>query len=86
MNKSYNDYMASFAIIPKEEKKKEIIKKLHELNETMLSLDHSSEMLSLDNIQKLEESMNEDDYLRAVFSHLVTLEEILGKYLEKRID
>ena len=90
MKGAYQDYMSSFAIIPKEEKKKEIVNKLHELNETVLLLakmkDTTTEILLPENIDRLEESKNEDDYYRAVYAYLVSLEELLGKYLDESID
>ena len=88
-HKLYNDYMDCFAIIPREEKKNEIIKKIKEINMIMMDLSNrvgiSTELLLSDDIKQLEESNKEDDYLKALFSYLICLEDLLGKYLDKTI-
>lgn len=88
-HKIYNDYVNAFAIIPKEEKREEIIKKVKDINMIMEDLSRrvgiSSEMVFSREVDQLEQSTLEDDYLRALFSHLITLEDLLGKYLDKTI-
>ena len=90
LHKIYNDYVSAFAIIPKEEKRKEIVDKIKNISMIMEDLSRKagipSETLFSTDIDRLEESSLEDDYLKAVFSHLVTLEGLLGNYLDKTID
>ena len=86
MNNNYNDYINAFASISKEEKKKEIIKKSKELEKILYSLSNDKDMLLPDNIENLEMSPIEDDYYQAVYAHLVSLEDLIAKYLDKTIE
>ena len=87
MINEYNDYMEAFANLPKEDKKREIIKKSKELQDLMFNLsDEESELLLPSNIVKLEESFIEDNYYEAIFAHFVCLEDLIAKYLDKTIE
>ena len=86
MNNSYFEYINAFSSISKEEKKKEIIKKSKELEMILHSVSNEKEVLLPSNINDLEISPLDEDYYQAVYSHLVCLEYLIAKYLDKTID
>ena len=82
---NYNDYINAFASISKEEKKNEIIKKSKELERILCSLSNENEVLLPDDIKNLETTPLEEDYYQAVYAHLVCIEDLIAKYLDKTI-
>ena len=86
MNNTYYDYINAFSSISKDEKKKEILKKSKELEKILSSLSNDNEVLLPSDIEDLEISPIDDDYYQAVYAHLIYLEYLVSKYLDKTID
>lgn len=86
----YNSYINAFVNLDTDDKREEVVNKLKELIATLELIakklnDAQPVLLNREMIDLNQEEVSEDDYLEAVFAYLISLEDLIGRTLNKTL-